>query len=346
MGWKNLFPRLSQNELGFKGHKATGTPVATVLLLGDSQAASMTHVDHMPEIYLQRALTRRTASEIRVVTIAEGGWGTDQELLALEESFTQIEPRPRLVVLWFTPRNDLWNNLFPTHFPRNGPPKPTFWLENGDLRGPNAAWMKPYHRSDVYLIRLWDQLNGRSVHPLDEEWEERLPPAYRNAAKPVDAMPSLKAYMASKRGVKEEWVPFWWGENFDSEKNHYSVFLTPPSPRMRYAVELTRALLRRMAEFCRRNGAELYAFYREETSLFPDAPTDFAADGKVVTLSLQTERELMRQVFDGIPHEVIPVSAPDLLRPGDDHLNEKGNELIMERVAERVQAHFPDALRR
>jgi hypothetical protein len=344
VGWKDWPPSKVVNELGFKGRPASGPADATLLLLGDSQVASQTEVADMLEVYLERALRQRTGKNIRVISIATGGWGTDQELLALEQLFTAIEPRPRLVALWFTPRNDLWNNLFPTHFPRNGAPKPTFWLDRGTLQGPNAAWLHPYPDRSLYLLRAWDLFRGRYFPPLDEAWEVRLPPAYSLSRTAPPDLPSLRGYMAAQRGVTEDKVPYWWGENFANDKNHYSIFLTPPSPRMRYAAALTRALLERMAAFCNAHGAELYVFYRDERTLFPREPTDFAVDGHVVTLDLQTADVLLGELFAGLPLDVISGLTPDMLLPREDHLNARGNAYVAERLAELLPARFPGRL--
>ena len=67
-------------------------------------------------------------------SVGAGGYGQDQELLALREYYSKY--RANLVLLWQTPGNDIWNNIFPTHWPTNANPKPTFWLEDGRLKGP------------------------------------------------------------------------------------------------------------------------------------------------------------------------------------------------------------------
>ena len=37
------------------------------------------------------------------------------------------------MILWQTIGNDVWNNLFPTHWPKDGFLKPTFRLQDGQL---------------------------------------------------------------------------------------------------------------------------------------------------------------------------------------------------------------------
>jgi hypothetical protein len=68
------------------------------------------------------ALWQLLRTDVSVLSIGSGGWGQDQELLALQAHIKAAVPSA--VVLWFTEGNDLWNNTFPTHFPKDGTPKP------------------------------------------------------------------------------------------------------------------------------------------------------------------------------------------------------------------------------
>lgn len=343
MGWAAQKQQAPRNELGFRGRPAQGTPDETVLLLGDSQVES--HTDDpadMPEVHFERYLRSETGRNIRVLSLGSGGWGNDQELFALERYLPIITPKPRLVVLWFTLRNDLWNNLFPTHFPTNGLPKPTFRLVNGELQGPHAEWLKVYDRTAIYLLRVWNRLIGMSGYPTDGEWESTLPAPYRNAKSISPGMQSLKAYMAAKRGIEEAKVPYWPGENFANEKNHYAVFLTPPSPRMLHAIALTRAILSRIAEVCQKNGAEFVVFYRRENTLFPEESTDFDANGSRVTLSSLTANQILDRLFEGMPAEAVDGITPEMVIQADDHLNGMGNAYVATRVSERILKRFPN----
>lgn len=342
MGWAAQEQEAPKNELGFRGRPAQGTPDETVLLLGDSQVQSVTRPDDMPEVHFERKLRSETGRNIRVLSLGRGGWGNDQELFALERYLPIVTPKPRLVALWFTLRNDLWNNLFPTHFPTNGLPKPTFRLVNEKLQGPNAEWLKLHDRTGIYLLRVWNRIIGRSVYPTDGEWEATLPAPYRSAKSIAPGMQSLKTYMAAKRGIEEAKVPYWSGENFENEKNHYSVFLTPPSPRMLHAIALTRAILSRIAEVCRKNGVEFVVFYRRENTLFPEEATDFDANGSLVTLSSQTADQILERLFEGMPAEAVDGITPEMVIQGDDHLNGRGNAYLAERVSERILKRFPN----
>jgi len=136
-GWLNQKSRLETNQLGFRGKKITYTDNDYVIvLLGDSQvAAAACSFYWMPESRLEHYLNTKLNKNIKVFSVGAGGYGQDQQLLMLKKYY--ITYRADMVVLWQTPSNDIWNNVFPTHWPGNGWPKPTFKLVNGELQGPS-----------------------------------------------------------------------------------------------------------------------------------------------------------------------------------------------------------------
>src|SRR5262245_36739777 len=164
------------NELGYRGqpiHYSDRNIV--IVLLGDSQVESEAcPPDMIPERYLEQHLQRRDA-RYRVFTLGSRGYGNDQEYLALKEYFGKY--RADAVVLWQTPSNDVWNNIFPTH--NDGAIKPTYWLDHGTLKGPNyqrgEVIRKPAQtKIGVMLNRLLLRPNGR-----DRGWERYLPTPYQ-----------------------------------------------------------------------------------------------------------------------------------------------------------------------
>lgn len=60
--------------------------------------------------------------------------------------------RADLIVLWFTPENDVWNNMFPTTWPQRGSPKPTFWLKDGKLQGPTEDLLDVVYSSPKFRV--------------------------------------------------------------------------------------------------------------------------------------------------------------------------------------------------
>ena len=219
------------------------------------------------------------------MSIEGAGWGQDQQLLALQANIAAI--RPAAVVLWFTEGNDLWNNTFPTHFPKDGWPKPTFWLEGTELKGPNSPWLGLYRPPGPYLLQAVRRLRGVPNYPIDAEWERHLPPPYR-AATPPPGTPALVQVLAEQSGIRPDQVPYFSAENFDTEKTHYSIYLFPESPRLQYAAALTRALLVRIQTLCEANGARFFVLTTERwnTSHIPDTPTMFEVNSKGYTLDV------------------------------------------------------------
>jgi hypothetical protein len=234
VGWTSGRPG-EQNQFGFRGHRFDPTADVRVLLLGDSQVeAYAVAFDDMPERQLQRTVAELVRTTVSVVSIGSSGWGQDQELLALQ---AHIKPaRPSAVVLWFTEDNNLWNNTFPTHFPKDGTPKPTFWLEGTKLEGPNVPWLEAYRPQGLYLAQAFRRVRGVPIYPTDAEWERRLPPSYRASA-PSNGAVSLMKTLAETRGVRVDELPYFNDENFDTEKTHYNRTLfrkAPVSPIRRH----------------------------------------------------------------------------------------------------------------
>lgn len=330
VGWKWRGHPFVRNEFGFKGHKAKFKADTTVLLLGDSQVESTGRFEQMAEVYLGEALEKLMAGRVRVVSMGARGWGQDQQLLALKEHISSI--RPQVVALWFTPGNDLWNNTFPTH--KNEWAKPTFWLENGELRGPNTTWMASFHRRSLYLLSLLDKARGTPMLVTDEEWEDKLPQPYLAPPLGGTYALSLKEFLAKQRGVPKKELASLAIENFTNEKTHFSIGLYPRSPRLDYSVKLTRRLLVEILKVCRTNGAELVVFYQETPPDYPKAPTDFEVAGRRVTLSWATRQALIDEVLSDVPSIVIKgLPSDSTVSKTDSRLNNRGNEYMMSKLA-------------
>jgi hypothetical protein len=257
-GWKYEGPVAEANEIGYRGRSIKYLPSdIVVVLLGDSQVESSTcPLDKMPEAYLERYL-KRWNERIKVFTLGSAGYGNDQQLLALHQFYERY--RADSVILWQTLDNDIWNNIFPTHWPTDGPIKPTYRFENGKLIGPNHRLGEliraPAHTKIGVLI-------NRVFHPqkgLDASWEAYLPPAYKpllnysgevltdwDPANPENKNPYLK------------------DENLNNEKSHLAIQLFPRSERMQYGLDLSRALLSEIKELAEKNGSSFSIFYAKK----------------------------------------------------------------------------------
>jgi hypothetical protein len=346
IGW--TYSRAAErNEFGFRGHPFKPSAGVRLVLLGDSQVESnATTFEEMPEVYLRRAIIERTGATVSIATIGASGWGQDQQLLALQTHINAI--RPLAVVLWFTEGNDLWNNTFPTNLPKDGVPKPTFWLEGGELRGPHLPWLEPYVPPGFRLVHAIRRVGGLRNYPTDAEWELRLPPPYRSSV-PPPGTPSLARVIAQARGVREDEVPYFAEENFETEKTHFSVFLAQESPRLNYSAALTRALLSRIQSLCAAHGATLLLLVtnRLDTIKIPPNPTMFEVRGKGYTLSSSSAHRVIDRVLQGFP--VIRLTAPPRFFKSktDSHFTGEGNRWAMEsmgrELAELVERHRPDS---
>lgn len=243
-GWRGGPPG-EVNQLGFRGQRieyADGDVV--VLLVGDSQVASdSVRPEEMPERRLQAHLAAASPGRnVKVFSVGTGGYGTDQEYLALREYLAEY--RADLVLLWITLSNDVWNNVFPTHWPRNGAPKPTFRLEGGRLVGPHQRMGQ-----DVPRLKLRALLYEWWPPDPDGEWERYLPEPYR----PLDRYEGPIDRIWQDQFDRD--APLARDENLDNEKSSLVLGLKPRSPRTLYGLDLTRALFEESRKLAEARGA-------------------------------------------------------------------------------------------
>lgn len=338
VGWTSGRPG-EQNQFGFRGHRFDPAADVRVVLLGDSQVeAYAAAFGDMPERQLQRTVAELTRTNVSVLSIGSGGWGQDQELLALQAHIKAA--RPSAVVLWFTEDNDLWNNTFPTHFPKDGTPKPTFWLEGTKLEGPNVPWLEAYRPPGLYLAQAMRRVRRVPIYPTDAEWERRLPPPYRASALSNDAV-SLMKTLAESRGIRVDELPYFNDENFDTEKTHYNTYLVPESPRLTYSAALTRALLLRIRDLSEASGAKFFILVAEKSPPIPDPPTMFEVKGKGYWLSAAARRAVLARVLEGLPTIRVTGTPSDaVVSKTDGHWNTEGNAYVMDSLGRRLASEL------
>jgi hypothetical protein len=328
-GWRSFAPKVEQNESGFRGrHIVYSDSDFVIVLLGDSQVeATALPFDSMPEQMLESALNAEN-KKVKVFSLGAGGYGQDQELLALQEYFQNY--RADLVVLWETPQNDVWNNVFPTHIATFNP-KPTFWLRDGRLQGPTEALGQPlsYSRFALWAV-LQRVLRQRGFEQRDKDWERRLPAAYR----------PLEQYTGP---LNTEWQDRWEtnegrmrDENLGNEKSHLAITLFPRSDRMKYGLDLTRALLKRIAETSASNMAKMVIFQADGNSL-PEKKEMHVLNGKYYVVSKKQFVSNLSYINQGFQTEVIPITVKDWrVSPSDAHLNLPANEQVIRELAKRL----------
>ena len=330
-----------------------------VLLLGDSQVSNTgTSPKVLPATILEEELRKALAGcgpthhdadpDVQVFTLGQSGWGQDQELLALSALIVTV--RPHLVLHWFTPENDLWNNAFPTHYPRNGTPKPTYVLEHDRLRLTTRYEILPDWTRLRFLALskiAWDKIETRlrqlagagidftSHFPLpydpDGRWDRtHLPPTGMARASGADD----KSADLIRINPYFEWDPI------DLEKSHLVIAINPESPRIDYMVRLTASLIREIHMTARRSNAAYAAFYysAEKTNL-PMYPPDgtYRARGYEFVISHARMRERLAAIFDGVRVYEIPLADNDWRLPHNNpHLNSLANRHVLQSLSRQL----------
>lgn len=336
VGWTGAPARPDEaNDLSHRGQEIKYTDEdKVVVLLGDSQVhAERSAYGWMPEKRLQTHLQNSSKKKVKVFSVAGSGWGTDQELLGLKDYYAKY--RADSVVLWFTTGNDIWNNLFPTSDPGGTKEKPTYWLENGELKGPNREWQSVYApygiRTAVFLDRF-----GWLENP-DIAWtKNKLPPAYE----PLAHYEGKTTNDWEERKKMEPLFPIW--ERVDTEKAHLAIELTPRSPRMQYGVDLTHKLLLEIQKTVEAKGGTFHIFAINKLGEIPSAVEAEKAgeevhlyQGKYYRTSKKQIRATLNDIFQGLHFSIIDVETPEPeVGPSDKHLNEHANDEVMEKVAQ------------
>lgn len=315
------------NQLNFRGHPIDyDDDDFVIVLLGDSQVeAQACAYGWMPESRLQHHLNVEHGKKTRVFTIGASGYGTDQQLLALKGYLRKY--RADLVVLWQSPVNDVWNNMFPTNWPANGTPKPTFWLENGELKGPNFYLGETIDKtSRIGFVNLINRLTFDK--DLDGAWEKKLPEAYVPISTYQGPVNETWQYSWDRGGMRDE--------NLATEKSHMSISLIPRSKRMQYGLDLTHLLLQEIDKVTNEQGGKFVIFVTEPFPAVLEKPNEFmmALNGKFYHVSTGQYYANTAYMNRGFEYHILPVTVPDpTVGPDDGHLNEHAVDQVMQDLA-------------
>jgi hypothetical protein len=264
--------------------------------------------------------------------VGTGGYGQDQELLALQEYSQKY--RSDLVVLWQEPRNDVWNNLFRTHmYNRNF--KPTFWLETGSLRGPTESLEQPIPLSPVVVGAMWQRIF--TLPRRDQEWERNLPEPYS----------PLRHYDGP---ANSDWQKRWGrnqgrmrDENLATEKSHMAVMLTPRSKRTQAGLDLTRALLQRIRQVVVAKNGEFVILQVDDHYFESDEEQIYVLNGRYYRVSGRQFKANWAYVHQGLDTEIVPITVTDWrVGPEDAHYNDHATEQLMKDFAWRLKDRIPD----
>jgi hypothetical protein len=340
-GWKTLESYKSErHQLGFRGQPIEYRDEDFVIVLvGDSQVeAKACAFGWMPEQRLQFYLSSG-GKRVKVFSLGGPATGQDQQLLSLREYYQRF--RADMVVLWLTPANDVWNNTFPSGIPDDRTPKPTFWLEDGQLRGPTELTGQPVRETPrLKLARLWRKFLPWS---REKEWARTiLPPAY-------SPLTNYEGPVSDDWQKRMEMLPGYLRyENFDTDKNDRALTLTPRSPRMQYGLDLTRRLLQEMRSFAASGGAQFVIFRTDATpgeKRGQAAGADevvHALNGKYYKTSDTQYAENLNYLTQGFNSHVIPVTVePPLVGPEDVHLNEHATDQVIKDLAAKIESLVP-----
>ena len=334
-GWKSHgVSKLELNQLGFRGQPIEYSDSDfVVVLLGDSQveASQCCAFGWRPENRLQHHLRAR-GKKIKVFSLGSGGYGQDQQLLVLREYYQKY--RADLVVLWQTPENDVWNNMFPTHWPADGTPKPTFWLENGELHGPNEE-MGARLLSKIKLLALWE----RFIFPVsrDKQYEKYFPPAYS----PMHEYDGPVEHDWQKRWDNN--IGFMRHENLDNEKSHLAIRLTPHSERTQYGLDLTRKLLHKIENLAA-DHAGTFAIFRVDKPLENSDVNGktHVLNGKFYKTSNEQFVSNINYVNQDFKNYIVRVRVNDwAVGPEDSHINERATDQAMEDLSRKLEKLVP-----
>jgi hypothetical protein len=340
-GWKTLDSYKSErHQLGFRGQPIEySDDDFVIVLVGDSQVeAKACAYGWMPEQRLQVYLNSN-GKKVKVFSLGGPATGQDQQLLSLREYYQKF--RADMVILWFTPANDVWNNTFPSSTPDDRTPKPTFWLENGQLRGPTELTGQPIRETPKFkLLRLW-----RKFFPWsrEKEWARSiLPPPYSPMTrydgpasddwqKRMDLLPGYLRY-----------------ENFDSDKNDRAMKLTPRSPRIQYGLDLTRSLLQEIQRLATSHGAQFAIFTTSQNPASKKDQTEVSGEvvhvlnGKYYKTSEAQYNENISYLTQGFQSYDIAVTVePQIVGPEDSHLNEHATDQVIKDLAAKIENLVP-----
>jgi hypothetical protein len=335
-GWRAVgVSSKEQNQLGFRGQQIQYTnDDFVIVMLGDSQVeAKACAYEWMPERRLQFYLAE-SGRKVKVFSVGASGYGQDQELLALREYFDSF--RANLVLLWETPVNDIWNNVFPSSMPAAGTPKPTFWLENGQLHGPSEQIGQVIREaSRVKLIELW----RKNIHwSRDHSWEKYYPPPYKP--------------MTDFHGdVKDDWQQLWntnddfRREDIATEKSNLATPLTPRSERMQYGLDLTHRLISEIEKLGAAHGAQLVCFVGDNYLSGDDALRGdgvHVLNGRYYRISAAQYWANIDVFNHGFRLLRVPVTVSEWrVGPENPHLNEHANDQVMKGLAKQLEQFIP-----
>jgi len=316
------------NYLGFRGREINySSNDFVVLLVGDSELyASHLPFDKMPERQLEYFLSR-FKDNVKVFTIADMGYGQDQQYLALKKYFK--DHRADLVILMLTFRDDLVNNVFPVSGLKDSL-KPTYYISNGVLYGPTEDWLgsvSGYWLKVPLLLRynFWKS-PGKIRH---EYWENNiLPEPYV----PFDHYQGEVDYSWQKEWEMNPKIAH---KGIEFQKEGPVNQMTPRSARWEYAIELTRELILKIRDLVESNGAN-FILVKElrPWELSSSSEKVYYLKGKYYKTSMKQYRKNLNDLLQGLDAIMIELDSSHY-KPllNDSHLPPEAMDEVLEKLS-------------
>jgi hypothetical protein len=329
-GWKNCAKKNPGecNSEGFRGQEIAYSPDDfVVLLVGDSEVyAHAVPYEQMPEKRLEHYL-KNYSSRVKVFTIGDMGYGQDQQYLSLKEYFKKY--RADLVLLMFTERNDVEDNMFPTTG-LNNTIKPTFWLENGALKGPTEGQFEPVGPK-LKLALLWQRYIGKPMgEALHESWiKNKLPPPYQ---------PQSDYQGEVDYSWHEEWLsdPKHAKKYIGCEKEGFGNQYVPRSKIREYGYQLTRKLFFKIKKLVETHNGHFIIFKEERPWELRDMEQEKAyfLKGKYYRVAMRQYQQNMKELFEGFENYRIPLNMKNFTASKEDaHLGPEAIDKLMRELA-------------
>lgn len=367
-GWGQSYNN-GTNQLGYKGKQIAYTgDDFVIILLGDSQVANIgdvgwtaTSVNDLPESLLEKkledpdyryCLSSLNKEKFKVFSIAAAGWGQDQQLLALQQYLKLF--RANLVILWETPENDIWNNAFPTHYPLNGTPKPTFTIsENGQLiKVPKdeviPRWMQfklgnlIYHlvmRLDKsYIIgRVSEEVFGNkdyikfNLWDPDNHWNKYLPRPLQ-LTNIIENSDSTEYLLQFNSDVRMDPIAL--------EKSHFALGQNNGSERIEWMARLTNLLIKEIERLAINSEASFFAFsYSADDTDQPLYPPSgiYTVKGQTFSFSDAAAEKRLARINKNVNYHLIKLKENHWrISERNTHLSKVANREIVGHLAKIV----------
>jgi len=302
--------------------------VFRIALLGDSIAWGWGVDDGLSFADL---VEERLGPEVEVINLGVPGYGTDQQLWVLEHEARRYDPD--LVLLCFL-LNDIEGN---GNLQSSDMPKPRY------ERGPDGAWRLANHpvpRTDLAATR---ELSF-------QQWLWTHSGLYQ-ALRPADSQREL---VAGAEGALSPPSPAGGGRR-SADGTRANALAAEQAQIAALCAELTddeavtRWLLGRIRASCDELGVPLVAFsvaHHHDRHLyspnFPHAPLSGGDPTTELTRRLaEAGRELGFRTFSVDRAMFAETEAGVTLTCGDGHLNERGNEVVAERIVEELRPLLP-----